>query len=456
MLNNDTNNSKEKLVISAACLGMFLSTLDSGVINVALPEFQQYFHAPISTISWTISLYMIVLSSTIITFGRASDRYGRIKIFSIGLIIFAISSLLCGMSKNISFFIFSRGLQGVGAAMIQATAAALITTIIPEERRGPALGTLAVVMGIGPIFGPTVSGLFISTIGWRWIFIFNLPLCLFGLVLCSRLNERFKKAPIKIDVFATFVLSMVMLAFMLLIHLLTITTNALPYELSIGFIIILLIMHFIKQQKRSKNPIIPFELLRDLPFSNALFSTLAFGLTTAMLLVLPPLFLTISGHFKPWQIGFLSLFGPLGLIFTARFSGKHISVFGVNNLMLIGLAIMMISLAGLQAINQLWNPLWFIPLLCLYGVGGGLFQPANIAGIMSAVGRERQGTMGAVNRMIHNFGNALGVAISALFLQIFSLGGCRYAWLFSLCLIFIAFANFVVLGLKYRLKQAEI
>lgn len=182
----------DHLVVLTAGIGMFLSTLDSGIINVALPTLSKSFNVDASFISWSITLYTLLLTGTIIIFGRLSDKYNRLNIYSIGLTVFLISSILCGFSNNVVELITFRGLQGIGAAMLQGTATAIITTTIPEHRQGPALGTLSILLGIGPVLGPSIGGLLISIGNWRWIFWINIPFIFIGLIGCLLLKKYIK------------------------------------------------------------------------------------------------------------------------------------------------------------------------------------------------------------------------------------------------------------------------
>ncbi|CAM3098322.1 hypothetical protein STAR110904_06575 [Staphylococcus argensis] len=149
----------ERIVVFTAGMGMFLSTLDTGIINVALPTLVKRFHVDTTTITWTVTLYTLLLTGTIIVFGRLSDRYNRLNIYSIGLLVFLIASVLCGISTHILQLIMFRGLQGIGAAILQGTSTAIITTNVSEERQGSALGTVSIILGIGPVLGPSLGGL---------------------------------------------------------------------------------------------------------------------------------------------------------------------------------------------------------------------------------------------------------------------------------------------------------
>ena len=147
----------DHLVVFTAGIGMFLSTLIVALSMSHYPLYQNILML-ILFITWSVTLYTLLLTGTIIIFGRLSDKYNRLNIYSIGLTVFLISSILCGLSSNVVELITFRGLQGIGAAMLQGTATAIITTTIPENRQGPALGTLSILLGIGPVLGPSIGG----------------------------------------------------------------------------------------------------------------------------------------------------------------------------------------------------------------------------------------------------------------------------------------------------------
>ena len=437
----------EKKVIFVSSLGMFLSTLDSGIINVALPSLQQHFKTTITSISWTISLYLLVLSSSIIVFGKCADRYGRVKVFTWGIVLFALSSLLCGLAPSENFLIFSRGLQGLSAAMLQATAVALITTLISKERQGLAIGTLGSVMAAGPILGPTIGGILISTLGWRWIFWINLPICMIGLKFCSSLNDSNHLTKHPINFLPLLFLSLFMFSCIFL------TTNLYQFysKYSIwfyGFVILIIssFFLFIKYEKKSAYPIVSLRSTNK-RFFVFLFTTLTFGISTAMILVVPPFLLERIFGFTPWQTGFFIFCAPLGIILTARFSGKYINPERVSPLMVLGFTVMLGALTCLIFSGK--NIILLLVFLFFYGIGGGLFQPANIASLMNSIEAANQGAINALNRMVHNFGNALGASLATLFLQVGANNNklvqwVQFSWGFCLLLIMISLACFYI------------
>ncbi len=156
--------AKESPLILAlvAGVGMFLSTLDSGIINIALPSLMEAFQSNLSTIIWTVTLYTLILSASILLFGHLADRLGRMRIYVIGLILFAISSLMCGASTSVAMLIGMRGLQGLSAAMLQATAIAMVTTRLKDHSTIKAMGVMGTIISLGPLLGPPVGGFILS------------------------------------------------------------------------------------------------------------------------------------------------------------------------------------------------------------------------------------------------------------------------------------------------------
>lgn len=440
-------------VITVAGLGMFLSTLDSGVINVALPHLRTIFHSSLSHASWTISLYFLVLSSTILFFGKLSDRFGRVRIFSVGLLLFAVGSLLCGVALTINQMIFYRAVQALGAAAMQATSAALVTTLIDPKRKNAALGLLGLIIGAGPIIGPTFSGLMISFVSWRWIFLINIPICGIGFFFSSKLNDHGKRHTTDMDWMGMVLFAVLICSFAFALTMSGSSSHAGHQPWLFLIVSIITFLLFIKQEKSSPHPMLDLSLFKRTAFVVPLIGTVAFGLATAIVLVVPPIYLHAVADLRSWQIGLVSFSAPLGIVLTARFSGLAIERFGEQSLMIMGLFLMVVAICLILTINQTTNYLWFMPFLLVYGVGGGLFQAPNIAQILKAVSEHHQGTVSAINRMFHNLGNGVGVAVTAFFIgysnqsqnQMQSLySSIVHAWVFALSFVGFSIAAFTI------------
>ena len=179
--------TKDNLVVIVAGIGMLLSTLDTGIINVALPFFKSYFETTADIAAIAVTGYTISLAVFILPFGLLSDKFGKLSFSYIGLIIFGLSSLLCGLSANIQMLIMFRIFQGIGAAALQATSASLITTLVSAEKSSSAIGVLGIMIGVGPVLGPSLGGLLLSLNSWRGIFWLNIPFVLLGLICNHKL-----------------------------------------------------------------------------------------------------------------------------------------------------------------------------------------------------------------------------------------------------------------------------
>ena len=448
----------DHLVVFTAGIGMFLSTLDSGIINVALPTLSKSFNVTPSFITWSVTLYTLLLTGTIIIFGRLSDKYSRLNIYSLGLTVFLIASILCGFSNSIMQLIVFRGLQGIGAAMLQGTATAIITTTIPEDRQGPALGTLSILLGIGPVLGPSIGGLLISIGNWRWIFWINIPFIFIGLIgslLLKKYIQGQKSTSIHLDIRGNFLLFLSI--FCLLISLTSWSSHSIFYVSVYGNFLLFMIVFclFIVWELKTNHPIINLHLFKNLSFSAPIFAIFFFGGTTSLGFIIPPYVLEKVNHLSSWQIGLVNLTSPLGLVIISKLTGKLISHIGNIILMTTGLLIMIVSYTNLGLLQYMLNPITISLLLLLYGIGGGFFLPSNTSAIMKTVSQDIQGTVGATQRMVQNIGIAFYTAVTSLFISNSSnsdklISGASHAWLFASLSLFLALIPFLLRILKNK------
>lgn len=439
-----------------ASVGMFLSTLDSGIINIALPTLLRDFDSPINHLIWIVTLYTLMLSASIMLFGRLADIFGRLKVYKCGLIFFALSSLLCGFARNTNSLILFRGIQGLSAAMIQATAAAIIMTQVNSDMRSKIMGFFGMMTGLGPLMGPVLGGLILSSIGWRCIFWLNIPICLVALIGVKKLKfceNLFNKS---LNFFNLFLFGAIMALVLLAISMLSQPDTYIESFILIGMAGILLIVLCLREYY-SSHPIIARDLIAKSNFILPLVATAAFGGATAITFMLPPLFFENIKNYFPWQVGIVSLFTPVGMVFCAKFSGYLVPKLGTKKLMILGLTLMLISLTSFSFIHENWNYVVFILLLLIYGMGAGIFQTPNIMHAMCQAPSEKQASVGAFLRMVQNAGIAVAAAGSALFIaakpevdSIYLLHGIREGWIFAAVMIGIA-----LLGCIYILSLED-
>src|SRR5581483_5547164 len=173
----------EWAILLTLSLGFFMTLLDLTIVNIAIPNMIDKLHASLDEVLWVLNGYILILAVLLITFGRLGDLRGPRNLFILGVAVFTVASLLCGISQNPAELIGARVIQGVGAAMLMPQTMTIIVSTFPSERRGAAMGIWGAVAGLATIAGPTVGGLLVSVLDWRWIFFVNLPIGALVLVM---------------------------------------------------------------------------------------------------------------------------------------------------------------------------------------------------------------------------------------------------------------------------------
>jgi len=233
---------------------------------------------------------------------------------------------------------------------------------------------------------------------------------------------------------------------------------------TIGLVIffVILFVSFIIWELRAEQPIMDFGLFRSGAFTAPVFGIFVLGGATSLGFIVPPYFLEQVLYLEAWKAGLVNLSAPLGLVLLSKVSGRFIDRVGTTYLMMLGLITMAAAYGILSMIHPNWAPILIAALLLIYGFGAGLFVPPNTSAIMGAVGRDSQGTIGAVQRMVQNLGIALFSAITAAFIYTHSnagvqgwMVGFREAWLFGAASLLVSLIMFVFLLKKDRHKETE-
>jgi len=175
-----SNPLHQKLLLAAAAIGMLFDGLDSSIVNIVLPQISESFGTDTGTVSWVVMTYLLMMAGLILVFGKIAQQGFLQKIFLAGLLVFTLGSAACGLSPNFGFLLASRVFQGIGAAMIAATAPLLCVTYLPKNMLGMSLGTMAMTVSIGAVAGPAIGGFLTHYLSWYWVFLINIPI---GLLL---------------------------------------------------------------------------------------------------------------------------------------------------------------------------------------------------------------------------------------------------------------------------------
>lgn len=421
MTQTNDNSSKEYniwLILVATCLFTFMSTLDGSIVNIAMPMISTSLNIDMSSAEWIVSLYMITICCLLIFWGRVSDSKGKIKIFRIGTFIFVFGSLLCGISISIEMLLISRIIQAIGASMTMATNYGIITEYFPKEMRGKSLGILGSFVSLGSIAGPGIGGFILQKYSWHYIFLINIPVGLFAIILgyfvFPKKSHRAKPLNIDYTGFILFDISIISLFMAIFIGQITGFKTMLVIGLFILFIMTMTI--FIYVENKISSPLIDMSIFNSKAFSLGLLCALLIFSSNLFLNTLIPFYLQNTIKLSPLLSGFILMTVPIAMVIVAPISGTLSDKIGSEGLTFIGLGIVCIAQFLFIFINQVTPLLYLIILTTLTGIGVAMFQSPNNSIIMSSVEPRHLGIAGSINSLARNLGMVIGLSLSTTIL----------------------------------------
>jgi EmrB/QacA subfamily drug resistance transporter len=418
MTGNDEARAKQRrlnLILLNVCVGQFIVGLDQRALLVALPTLTHTFNTSLTTIQWVLLIYDLLLIGTVITVGRLGDLFGRRRFYAAGFLVFVLSSALCGAAQSASQIILFRGLQAVGGAMISANGRAVASVAFPVTERGKAMGFASMAFHVGFLTGPTVGGILIDTIGWRWIFYLNLPIGIWGAYLAWKLLEESREDVKEISVdFPGAIL--LMATYSLFLY----AMNQLPHvgwrDSSVVIVLILSMFAgalFVFVELRSRMPILSFSLFRNRLFTASMLSLFFITSTQSAISFLLPFYLQNILHFSPTHMGWILIANSVVIVLVAPIAGWLSDRMGSRLLCTAGSTLIVMGqffIASLEVDSSI--PRIIFPLL-LIGLGWAIFNSPNQSAILGSVPRDKVGTASGMNTTAARTGGAMGVALSA-------------------------------------------
>ncbi|OGR26203.1 MAG: multidrug transporter [Desulfobacterales bacterium RIFOXYA12_FULL_46_15] len=396
---------------------IFMSTLDSSIVNVALPYMMKDLQTHVSTIQWVVLIYLVTVSALLLTFGRLSDIKGRRPVYVMGFAVFTAGSLLCGMAGDAFFLIFSRTIQGLGAAMLMACSPALVVDAFPFRERGKALGMIGAVVAAGLTIGPVAGGFILEYLSWRYIFYINIPIgftaAIGGMMILKDIRSAAGSGE-PMDIKGSFLLILILSCFILFMtqwskwgafSLLSISCACTALLAGIGFA---------QNEYRTPYPLFDMALLRIRLF---LFPVMGAALLFASLFVivfLMPFYLTYPCGFPASKTGFIMIVPFLFLLVISPISGILYNKFGSRRLCFTGMTVLMLSLVSLLTVQPSQGILSLLWRIGLAGIGTALFVSPNNTVIMSSIPHDRRGIASGAVATARNIGMVTGVALAGL------------------------------------------
>jgi EmrB/QacA subfamily drug resistance transporter len=394
------------------CIATFMLLLDITIVNVALPKIASELHATFSEIQWVIDAYALTLASVLLTTGVLADLLGRRLVFSIGLALFALTSLLCALSPSAVFLILARAGQGIGGAIMFATSLALLAQEFHGRDRGTAFGAWGATIAASAAVGPLLGGFLTEDFGWSSIFYINVPIGIAGVVLAqAKLAESRNPEARRIDWIGTvtFTAALFLLVFAIIRGNAEGWGSTLIVSLFVGSAVLLAV--FVVSQFVQEQAMFDVSLFRKPTFSGA--SVVAFTISSAMFAMFLYLVLyiqTILG-LSPLQTGLRFLPFTVVSFFVAAVSGNLTERVPVRLLLSSGLAMTAIGLLLMRGLTVTSHWTALLPGFIVAGAGVGLVNPALASTAIGVVPPQRSGMASGINNTFRQVGIATGIAV---------------------------------------------
>lgn len=392
-------------------MGVFLATIDASIVNVAMPTLERALQSSFSIVQWVILAYLLTITTLLLSAGRLADMVGKKPIYMIGIVVFTISSALCGLSATVYWLIGFRVIQAIGAAMIMALGPAIITEAFPGEERGKALGIIGSVVSVGIVIGPTLGGIIVDALSWHWIFFVNIPVGIAGILMVFKFlpnvrppgGQRFDY-PGAVTLFIS------------LIGLLLALTmgqrfgfGSLPI-LSLFATWFLFLGIFLLLEWNVSQPMVDLKIFRTGSISiNLVMAVLAFIAVNGTMFLMP-FFLENVKHYTTSQVGLLLAVIPLTLGITSPISGVVSDRFGPRPVTVVGIVILVIAFYGLSTIDSETTTAGYILRFLPIGAGMGIFQSPNNSAIMGSAPHNQLGVVSGLLAISRLLGQTVGIA----------------------------------------------
>ncbi|MFH1454124.1 MAG: MFS transporter [Armatimonadota bacterium] len=471
---------KQKWIAVSVAFAALMCSLDIYIVNISLPTISHYFNCGLSKVSLIILSYLLVVTSTMLIFGKLGDKIGLRKVFVWGYFFFVLGSFLCGLSVSINMLIAARALQGIGGAMMYTTAFAIIPKFIPKSLTGWAFGITGTAAGVGTAIGAPLGGFITNYFSWQWIFLINVPVGIIA-ILVARAVIPHEAVEDKKEKF-TFDVPGAVLSFLFLVTL--VCALNMGQEKGWGSTLIvslfvssaLFFILFLIRQKREKDPLIDLGIFKDLSFVNANLANFMVFMLMAGANFLLPFYLEILKGLDASKAGLVFMIFSVMYTITAPIAGRLSDSIAPRFLCIAATASAVLCTIMFTFTMQVPGLLAVIIYLTWIGISLGVFIAPNSSLVMNLAPYDKQGSASAVFRTITNLGLMLGVCV---FESVFSqktgiaesslassavsndmlISGFRGAFIVGICVCVLALVFSILVKKipldKYRKEQEE-
>jgi len=407
-------NPQRAFAFLTLALGIVMAVLDGTIVNVALPLIAAEQGARASDAIWVVSAYQLAVVVGLLPMAALGEAIGFKRVLSAGLVIFAVASLLCAQADSIVMLTFTRVLQGIGGAAIMSVIGALVRFIMPVNRLGRGISGIALVVAVSGAAGPSVAAAILAVTSWHWLFLVNVPIGLFCVLVGQATLPMTPRRPGRFDL-GSALLNAGTFGF-LIAGLSGLGSSGIPVALSLGEIAagILFGVLLVLRQRGRTAPMLPVDLLRIPAFAMAIVASVSCFTAQFLAAVALPFFFAHELGLGPVETGLLMTPWPVATAVMAPLAGRLSDRFASGRLAGIGALILSLGLLacaflppGAAAVDITWR-------LVLCGLGFGLFQSPNNRAMITAAPRERSGGASGMQATARVLGQSLGAAAAAI------------------------------------------
>jgi EmrB/QacA subfamily drug resistance transporter len=394
-------------------LPMLLASLGASIANVALPTLATAFGASFQEVQWILLAYLLAITTLIVSVGRLGDLIGRRRLLLAGLFLFTMASLLCGVASTLRLLVAARALQGLAAAVLMVLTMAFVGATVPRDKTGSAMGMLGAASAVGTALGPSLGGLLIAWLGWRAIFLINVPLALLTLLLVRHClpadDRRSDAARPRFDVAGTMLLALTLAAYALAMTLGRGHFGALNITLlaaaALGAAL------FVVAQARAGAPLIPLLMFRDTQLRASLATSALVATVVMTTQVVGPFYLSRGLGLATALVGVVISVGPIVAAVAGVPAGRIVDRLGTQRMTVIGLTSLAAGAGLLAMMPTAFGIPGYIASLVVITAGYALFQAANNTAVMADVRPDQRGVISGVLNLSRNLGLITGASV---------------------------------------------
>ncbi len=409
----EISRPRRLLILGICCMSLLIVGLDTTVVNVALPSIRKDLHASISGLQWTVDAYTLVLASLLMLAGSTADRIGRRRVFQVGLVVFSLASLLCGLAPSLGLLVAFRVLQAIGGSMLNPVAMSIVRNVFEDPReRAFAIGLWGGVFGLSVALGPVIGGALVDAVSWRAVFFVNVPIGLLAVLLTALfVPESRASRPRRLDPVGQVLViaALASLTYAIIEGPHSGWTSPEIIGLFIGSLACFVTL--VVYELHRDEPLLEMRFFRSAPFSGAsAIAVLAFA-TIGGFLFLNTLYLQEVRGLSPLDAGLYLLPMAGTVLLSAPLSGKIVGSFGARPSLVPAAGALVISSVMLTRLTPHTAPLYLLGAYFLAGIGFGLVNPPITNTAVSGMPPSQAGVAAAIASTSRQVGTTLGVAV---------------------------------------------